>query len=108
MQFISEPAVITAVAAAGARDRLLTFLTRDQRRRAPLRASGSRAACTSTTFYEPLQGGELVFRRAREGSYGRLASFVPQRVWPGIRAGPRPDAAVARFPRADQHLHHRR
>jgi DNA repair protein RecO len=36
-------------------------------------------------YYEPLQGGELVFTRSREGSHGRLASFVPQRVWPGVR-----------------------
>lgn len=84
MQLLSEPAVITAVAAAGNRDRLLTFLTRNEgavrlfakrpSRRVPIK-----------TFFEPLQGGELVFTRSRSGSFGRLGSFVPQRVWPGIR-----------------------
>jgi DNA repair protein RecO (recombination protein O) len=84
MELISEPAVITAVAPAGSRDRLLTFLTRD---RGGVRLFAKRLSrrVTSTTFYEPLQGGELVYRCAREGSHGRLASFVPQRVWPGIR-----------------------
>jgi DNA repair protein RecO len=81
---ISDSAVITAVGAAGPRDRLLTFLTRNQggvrlfAKRLPRRVS-------SPTFYEPLQGGELVFTRSREGGHGRLASFVPQRVWPGVR-----------------------
>jgi len=84
MQFISEPAVITAVASAGPRDRLLTFLTRNQ---GGVRLYAKRLSrrVSSTTFFEPLQGGELVFRRSREGSYGRLSSFIPQRVWPGIR-----------------------
>jgi DNA repair protein RecO len=84
MLFISEPAVITAVAAAGPRERLLTFLTRN---RGGVRLYAKRLSrrVSSTTFYEPLQGGELVYRTPREGSYGRLSSFVPQRVWPGIR-----------------------
>jgi DNA repair protein RecO (recombination protein O) len=84
MEFVSVPAVITAVAPAGARERLLTFLTRD---RGAMRLYAKRLSrrVSSTTFYEPLQGGELVFRSAREGSFGRLVSFVPQRVWPGIR-----------------------
>jgi len=84
MQFMSEPAVIIAVAPAGPRDRLLTFLTRNQ---GGVRLYAKRLSrrVTSTTFYEPLQGGELVFRSAREGSFGRLSSFIPQRVWPGIR-----------------------
>jgi len=81
---ISDFAVITAVAPAGPRDRLLTFLTRRQggvrlfAKRLPRRV-------TSMAFFEPLQGGELVFTRPREGGHGRLASFVPQRVWPGVR-----------------------
>jgi len=81
---MSEPAVIVAVAPAGQRDRLLTFLTRDQ---GGVRLYAKRLSrrATSTTFFEPLQGGELVFRRSREGSFGRLSSFIPQRVWPGIR-----------------------
>jgi DNA repair protein RecO (recombination protein O) len=76
--------VITAVAAAGPRDRLLTFLTRNQ---GGVRLYAKRLSrrMTSTTFFEPLQGGELIFRSAREGSFGRLSSFIPQRVWPGIR-----------------------
>ena len=84
MQFISEPAVIIAVAAAGPRDRLLTFLTRN---RGGVRLYAKRLSrkVYSTTFFEPLQGGELVFRIPREGGFGRLSSFVPQRVWPGIR-----------------------
>lgn len=84
MQFHNEPAVITAVAVAGPRDRLLTFLTRNQ---GGVRLYAKRLSrrLASTTFYEPLQGGELVFRIAREGSFGRLSSFIPQRVWPGIR-----------------------
>jgi DNA repair protein RecO len=84
MQFMSEPAVIIAVAPAGPRDRLLTFLTRNQ---GGVRLYAKRLSrrVTSTTFFEPLQGGELVFRSSREGSFGRLSSFIPQRVWPGIR-----------------------
>jgi len=84
VQFISEPAVIIAVASAGPRDRLLTFLTRNQ---GGVRLYAKRLSrrVSSTTFYEPLQGGELVYRCAREGSFGRLSSFIPQRVWPGIR-----------------------
>lgn len=84
MQFVSEPAVIIAVASAGSRDRLLTFLTK---RQGGVRLYAKRLSrrVTSTTFFEPLQGGELVYRSAREGSFGRLTSFVPQRVWPGIR-----------------------
>jgi len=84
VQFISEPAVIIAVASAGPRDRLLTFLTRD---RGGVRLYAKRLSrrVAATTFYEPLQGGELVYRYTREGSFGRLSSFVPQRVWPGIR-----------------------
>lgn len=84
MLFHSEPAVVTAVAAAGPRDRLLTFLTQN---RGGVRLFAKRPSrrVSSTTFFEPLQGGELVFRSAREGSFGRLASFIPQRVWPGIR-----------------------
>jgi DNA repair protein RecO len=84
MHFVSEPAVIVAVASAGPRDRLLTFLTRNQ---GGVRLYAKRLSrrVSSTTFFEPLQGGELVFRGSREGSHGRLTSFVPQRVWPGIR-----------------------
>jgi recombinational DNA repair protein (RecF pathway) len=84
VQFISEPAVVVAVASAGPRDRLLTFLTRNQ---GGVRLYAKRLSrrVASTTFYEPLQGGELVFRCSREGSFGRLSSFIPQRVWPGIR-----------------------
>jgi DNA repair protein RecO len=84
MQFISEPAVIIAVAPAGARERLLTFLTRGQ---GGVRLYAKRLSrkVAATTFYEPLQGGELVYRIAREGAFGRLTSFVPQRVWPGVR-----------------------
>jgi len=85
VQRISEPAVVTAVASLGNRDRLLTFLTPNQggvrlfARRLPLRGPAK-------GFIEPLQGGELVFQRPREGGQGRLHSFVPQRVWPGIRS----------------------
>jgi len=84
MHFVSEPAVIVAVAPAGPRDRLLTFLTRNQ---GGVRLYAKRLSrrVSSTTFFEPLQGGELVFRSSREGSFGRLTSFFPQRVWPGIR-----------------------
>lgn len=84
MQVISEPAVITAVAIAGPKDRLLTFLTQT---RGGLRLYAKRLSrrFPTTTFYEPLQGGELVYRISREGAYGRLISFVPQRVWPGVR-----------------------
>lgn len=84
MQFISGPAVVTAVASAGPRDRLLTFLTRDQ---GAVRLFAKRLSrrVPATVFIEPLQGGELVFSRLREGGYGRLSSFVPQRVWPGVR-----------------------
>lgn len=84
MEVLSEPAVVTAVAEAGSRERLLTFFTRGQggvrlyAKRLPRRAP-------ATTFVEPLQGGELLFSRPREGARGRLLSFVPQRVWPGIR-----------------------
>ncbi len=85
MQLISEPAVIVAVAPAGPRERLLTFLTKNQ---GGVRLYAKRLSrrVSSTTFFEPLQGGELVFRSSRERSFGRLSSFVPQRVWPGIRA----------------------
>lgn len=82
---LSGPAVITAVSEAGPRDRLLTFLTRDH---GGVRLYAKRLSrrTPSTTFYEPLQGGELVFTQSRTGgSHGRLSSFVPQRVWPGIR-----------------------
>jgi len=81
---ISEPAVVIAVASAGPRDRLLTFLTRN---RGGVRLYAKRLSrrVASTTFFEPLLGGELVFRCSREGSFGRLTSFIPQRVWPGIR-----------------------
>lgn len=84
MDLLSESAVITAVGDAGPRDRLLTFLTRSQ---GGVRLYARRRARRSpmTTFYEPLQGGELVFARPRAGSHGRLTSFVPQRVWPGVR-----------------------
>ena len=85
MQLFCEPAVLTAVAPAGHRDRLLTFLT--------LHHGGVRLfvkrlsrKVPSLQFFEPLQGGELVFTRSREGSQGKLLSFVPGRVWPGIRA----------------------
>jgi DNA repair protein RecO (recombination protein O) len=84
VELIAEPAVLTGVA-AGNRERLLTFVTRGHggvrlfaRRQTP------RAA--ATVFLEPLQGGELVFLLSREGGRMRLHSFVPQRVWPGIRA----------------------
>lgn len=84
LQFISEPAVITAVATAGPRDRLLTFLTRNQ---GGVRLYAKRLSrrAPATIFFEPLQGGELVFERSREGGHGRLSSFIPQRVWPGVR-----------------------
>ena len=84
MLLISEPAVIIAVAPAGPRDRQLTFLTRNQ---GGVRLYAKRLSrrVPTTTFFEPLQGGELVFRCAREGGFGRLVSFVPQRVWPGVR-----------------------
>lgn len=84
MELICEPAVLTAVAQAGSRDRLLTFVTRDQ---GGVRLFARRLSrrLPATTFLEPLQGGELVFFRSREGAQGRLSSFVPQRVWPGIR-----------------------
>lgn len=84
MLFISDPAVIVAIAPAGPRDRLLTFLTRN---RGGVRLYAKRLSprLSATTFFEPLQGGELVFRSSREGSFGRLTSFIPQRVWPGIR-----------------------
>lgn len=84
MQLISEPAVIIAVAAAGPRDRLVTFLARNQ---GGVRLYAKRLSrrVSARTFFEPLQGGELVFARSREGSHGRLSSFIPQRVWPGIR-----------------------
>jgi DNA repair protein RecO (recombination protein O) len=84
MELINEPAVLTAVAPAGERDRLLTFFTRGQ---GGVRLYARRAAprASATMFLEPLQGGELVFVRTREGERGRMHSFVPQRVWPGIR-----------------------
>ena len=84
MEYISEPAVIVAIAAAGPRERLLTFLTGDK---GGVRLYARRLSrrTTSTTFFEPLQGGELVYTLARERSFGRLTSFVPMRVWPGIR-----------------------
>ena len=84
MELIATPAVLTAVA-PGNRERLLTFVTRGhgaQRLYARRQSSRQRAA----VFLEPLQGGELVLLRNREGGRGRLVSFVPQRVWPGIRA----------------------
>jgi DNA repair protein RecO len=84
VQLISDFAVITAMAPAGPRDRLLTFLTRGE---GGVRLFARRLSrrVSVTTFFEPLQGGELVFSRPREGGYGRLSSFVPQRVWPGVR-----------------------
>jgi DNA repair protein RecO (recombination protein O) len=84
MNFMNEPAIIVAVAPAGPRDRLLTFLTRNQ---GGVRLYAKRLSRrqSSTTFFEPLQGGELVYRNGREGSFGRLSSFIPQRVWPGVR-----------------------
>jgi DNA repair protein RecO len=84
VQLISDFAVITAMAPAGPRDRLLTFLTRGE---GGVRLFARRLSrrVSATTFFEPLQGGELVFSRPREGGYGRLSSFVPQRVWPGVR-----------------------
>jgi len=85
VELINEPAVLTAVAPAGHRDRLLTFFTRGQGGvRLYARRPSARGA--ATMFLEPLQGGELVFVRTREGDRGRMHSFVPQRVWPGIRA----------------------
>lgn len=85
MQLVSEPAVVTAVDPTGGRDRLLTFLTRGQ---GGVRLFEKRLARprSAPRFIEPLQGGELVFVRSREGAAGRLFSFVPQRVWPGIRS----------------------
>lgn len=84
MELIAEPAVLTAVAEAGPRDRLLTFLTRGQGGvRLYARRLSRRAP--ATVFFEPLQGGEVVFARSREGAQGRLVSFTPHRVWPGIR-----------------------
>lgn len=84
MELISEPAVLTAMGPAGPRDRLLTFLTRGQGGVRLYARRLSRLA-PATVFFEPLQGGEVVFARSREGAQGRLVSFVPQRVWPGIR-----------------------
>ncbi len=84
MHVMSEPAVIIAVAPAGPRDRLLTFLTRNQ---GGVRIYAKRLSRrqSSTIFFEPLQGGDLAYRSTREGSFGRLSSFIPQRVWPGVR-----------------------
>jgi DNA repair protein RecO (recombination protein O) len=84
VQLITEPAVLTAVADAGPRDRLLTFLTPGQ---GGVRLYAKRLSrrVPAKVFLEPLQGGELAFVRSREGAQGRLFSFVPQRVWPGIR-----------------------
>jgi len=45
-----------------------------------------RGRCRQSRFYEPLQGGDLVFSRTREGGSSRFQSFVPLRVWPGIRS----------------------
>ena len=84
MELIAEPAVLTAVA-PGNRERLLTFVTRAHGGvRLYARRQGTRPG--ATVFLEPLQGGELVYFRSREGGRLRLHSFVPQRVWPGIRA----------------------
>lgn len=84
MELIAEQAVLTAVA-PGSRDRLLTFLTRGH---GGVRLYARRQARRPSewVFLDPLQGGELVFLRPREGGLARLHSFVPQRVWPGIRA----------------------
>lgn len=84
MDLIADQAVLTAVA-PGSRDRLVTFFTRGHggvrlyARRQPRRPS-------ERVFLDPLQGGELVFLPSREGGLARLHSFVPQRVWPGIRS----------------------
>lgn len=84
MELIADQAVLTA-ASTGNGDRLLTFVTRGHggvrlfARRQALRGA-------ARVFLEPLQGGELVFLRRREGERTRLHSFVPQRVWPGIRS----------------------
>jgi len=84
VELIAEPAVLTAVS-PGNRERLLTFVTRGHGGvRLYARRQGERPR--AAVFLEPLQGGELVFLRSGEGGRARLHSFVPQRVWPGIRA----------------------
>jgi len=85
VELLCEPAVLIGVSPGGPRDRLLTFLTRGQ---GGVRLFASRLSrgMTSSRFLEQLQGGDLVFTRPREGGQGRLISFVPGRVWPGIRA----------------------
>ncbi|HEY5999955.1 MAG TPA: DNA repair protein RecO [bacterium] len=84
MELIAGSAVLTAVAACN-RDRLLTFVTRSH---GGVRLFARRPAQRSpgTVYLDPLQGGELVFLLPGEGGRARLHSFVPQRVWPGIRA----------------------
>ena len=84
MELIAEQAVLTAVA-PGTRDRLLTFLTRGHGG-VRLYARRQVRRPSERVFLDPLQGGELVFLRPREGGLARLHSFVPQRVWPGVRA----------------------
>lgn len=84
MELIAEPAVLTGVS-PGNRERLLTFVTREH---GGVRLYARRQAARDRggVFLEPLQGGELVYLRAADGGRLRLHSFVPQRVWPGIRS----------------------
>jgi len=85
VELVSEPAVLTGVREAGARGRVLTFVTRG---RGAVRVFARRLSRRepSRSFFEPLQGGELSFLLPADGGPGRLFTFVPQRVWPGIRA----------------------
>ncbi len=85
MELISEPAVVTAAADAGDRERVVTFFTRGQGGVTLYAKRQPRRGAPAGLFIEPLQGGELVYQRPRPGGRGRLRGFVPQRVWPGIR-----------------------
>jgi DNA repair protein RecO (recombination protein O) len=85
VEALSEPAIVIAAAAPGERDRLVTFLTQAQGA-VKLYARRPRRGQPGALFIEPLQGGELSFSRPREGARAKLVSFVPQRVWPGVRA----------------------
>jgi DNA repair protein RecO (recombination protein O) len=85
VELVTEPSIIVAATDAGARDRLLTFLTRG---RGAVRVFARRLQRrpAAAVFHEPLQGGELTYVQSSESAPGRLFGFVPQRVWPGIRA----------------------
>jgi DNA repair protein RecO (recombination protein O) len=45
-----------------------------------------RRGATFAASLEPLQAGELSYVRTSEGGPGRFFTFLPQRVWPGIRS----------------------